>query len=102
MSCATLKLRAFEGNRDDGLDCTCNAEVDVDIDVEPPDPNYGADRDGNRGVYMPGSVGIDQSAPDKCPECGYEYTKEEKQQIEDDWNEQLQKQVESNRRSRDW
>lgn len=89
MSTTTLKLRCFEGNRDDESECLCRAEVDIRIDITPPDPNYGADRDGNRGIYVGGSVELDDSAPLKCPECGYVYTDDERKQIERDWQEQL-------------
>lgn len=35
-------------------DDPCEGEIEVTLEYEPADPHYGADRDGNRGMYQPG------------------------------------------------
>jgi hypothetical protein len=32
----------------------CEGRIALSIAYEPPDPSYGADADGNRGIYVPG------------------------------------------------
>lgn len=47
----TLEL-ACPRDTDDGEDCV--GVVKVELEYEPPDNNYGADADGNRGIRVPG------------------------------------------------
>ena len=60
----------------------CEAELEVELAWEPADRNYGADADGNRGVYVPGYWYFETSPPETCPECGYTYTAEEYAKLE--------------------
>lgn len=67
----------------------CEGKVVVGLVWEPPDPHYGADADGNRGMYVAGywSVG---DIPPKCDVCGFEFTPAGIQQIEKDAAEQAE------------
>lgn len=62
----------------DGVEC--ETEFEVEADVEPSDPSYGADADGNRGMYIPAYV----IEPDNvyCPSCGGDCTKQAQQAAE--------------------
>jgi hypothetical protein len=45
-------------------DCPeCGHEMGLIVAYEPPDPNYGADRDGNRGVFLPGRWVVEDTEP---------------------------------------
>lgn len=59
----------------------CDHEFEVEADVEPADPSYGADADGNRGIYVPASI----IPPDDvtCPRCGADCTEEAKDAAEE-------------------
>jgi hypothetical protein len=41
---------------------------DVECEVEPGDPNYGADADGNRGIYLPASLNAPSYDGEECSE----------------------------------
>ena len=51
----------------------CGEEFEVGLYVEPDEPNYGADADGNRGVFMAGYLECEEY-PETCPHCGYTLT----------------------------
>lgn len=57
----------------------CEADVEVTLGYEPDDPNYGADADGNRGIYVHGGFYVECIA-DRC-EAGHEFTAEEAQEL---------------------
>lgn len=60
------------------LDCPveeCGTDFTVELYYEPGDSNYGADADGNRGMYVPGYW-----YPDEMPACcpnGHVFSPEE-------------------------
>lgn len=60
---------------------TCHGNVLVEVAWEPADPNFGADADGNRGMYVPGFWAV-ATIPDKCDVCGFEFTVAGKETIE--------------------
>lgn len=62
-------------------DPDCEHEFDVEADVDPGESNFGADADGNRGIYVPAWV----VPPDDvlCPKCGANCDEVAKQQAED-------------------
>lgn len=66
-------------NLDDGE--TCIEEIEFDLAYEPADASYGADADGNRGMYVPGYFYPESDPPEKCEECGHFYSDEEKEEI---------------------
>lgn len=65
---------------DDGIR-TCEAEIEVQCEGVPGE-NYGADADGNRGMWIPPHI-EPGSPPDKCPECGTVYDKEQLKVLEE-------------------
>ena len=75
----------FDHTTDDGEDCI-DKDIEVVLDREPDDPNYGADADGNRGIFVAGYWYTETAAPDKCATCGHVYTDEERKEIEEAMN----------------
>lgn len=62
----------------------CCVEIEVPLEYEPGEANYGADADGNRGIYIPGGFYADFSPPEKCDECGHVYTTDELKSLSDE------------------
>lgn len=60
----------------------CRDEIEVELEREPDDHNYGADADGNRGMFVSGYWFPETNPPDKCETCGRVYTAEDKEEIE--------------------
>lgn len=58
----------------------CEADVEVELAYEPPDPNYGADADGRRGIYVSGYFYV-ESIADTCAK-GHVLTGEEEADVE--------------------
>ena len=83
MEVVTVEYEHPKGNNtaDDDAEYCC-AEFEIQLDREPDDPNYGADADGNRGIFVAGGWYWEGEVPTKCEECGHEFTKEEMAQIE--------------------
>lgn len=68
------RIEACDCPRDD-----CEGKVSVTLEYEPPDPHYGADADGNRGMYVAGYW--DGTAADTCT-LGHKLTVAETDVIE--------------------
>lgn len=83
MPSITITLEHPKGNdpsaADDGD--LCQDEIEVVLGYEPADPYYGADRDGNRSISVPGSYYLDKQISDSCPECNHVYSPDEEKQI---------------------
>ena len=58
-----------------GGECpTCGAELKISASWEPADPNYGADADGNRGMYIPGYYSLEDVECMEDPTHSERYT----------------------------
>lgn len=51
--------------------------IEITLAYEKPDYNYGADADGNRGIYVAGYWYPEDSVPEHCPACGTQFTADE-------------------------
>lgn len=69
-------------HRDEETDTSHEVEIEYEIAYEPDDPNYGADADGNRGVYVKGGYYTETDPPYRCDVCKKNFTKSEREQIE--------------------
>ena len=58
-------------------------ELELNVGYEPPDYNYGADADGNRGMYVAGYAYLEYEVPAVCPTCKHEFDPEELKALED-------------------
>ena len=58
----------------------CTYEHILETEIEPADPHYGADADGNRGMYVAAGPLIPDT-PSICPECHTEYSVEDMEQL---------------------
>jgi hypothetical protein len=58
----------------------CQAEMEVGATVCPAESNWGADADGNRGIYVPAYI-EEWDTPTKCEDCGVEYNEEQLEQL---------------------
>lgn len=59
----------------------CEGGLLVGLTWEPGESNWGADADGNRGIYVPG-FWVPSEIPDKCDTCGFVFTDAGKEQID--------------------
>lgn len=63
----------------------CDGEMEVELSWEDPDPSFGQDADGNRGVYVPGywygPAAGDKDFPEVCS-TGHVFSVYEKIEIE--------------------
>lgn len=50
----------------------CRHVHELETEIEPADPHYGADADGNRGMYV-GPYLLEPDPPTVCPKCKAEY-----------------------------
>lgn len=74
MSGVREETLTFTHDAPDGEECT--TDVMVTFGTEPPDPNYGADADGNRGIYVSGYYIVEEIEP-TCHRCGHSFTEAE-------------------------
>jgi hypothetical protein len=79
----TIEFTHPEGNfvPPEGEQADCTEEIAVNLDWEPGESNWGADADGNRGIYVAGYFYPCDDPPEKCARCGHFYTEEEKEEI---------------------
>lgn len=81
MSTVTITLHCPHPMEDE---TPCESEIEVECEVEPADPSYGADADGNRGMYVGAYVQWDEDwIPPACPE-GHTFTDEERKELAKD------------------
>src|SRR5690349_16695937 len=95
MASTTVEYEHPKGNdlSDDDSEY-CIAEFEIELGREPDDHHYGADADGNRGIFVAGYWYWEGEVPTKCEECGHEFTKEEMDEIEKAFNKAADKYTE--------
>lgn len=59
----------------------CEAPIRFELDYEQADPHWGADADGNRGMYVPGYWYLASVTPQQCPK-GHDLTEDEQKGLE--------------------
>ena len=57
-------------------DTQCEEEIELECGVDPGDSNYGADADGNRGMYVGPSL-IEPNPPSSCSICHETYNEDQ-------------------------
>ena len=62
-------------------DDQCETEIELECEVEPADPNYGADADGNRGIYVGPHI-VRPDPPKSCSVCNNTYDKDQLKDLE--------------------
>lgn len=69
----------------------CKQLFEVEVVYEPADPNYGADADGHRGMYVSAYYSLPDDPPTYCPICTVDY---EVADLTDNVNKQIEKSLE--------
>lgn len=67
---------------EEGEDVSHEVEIHFEMEKEPDEHNYGADADGNRGVFMAGGFFTETDPPYRCDECKQNFTDDERREIE--------------------
>lgn len=57
--------------------------VSLEAEVVPAEHGWGADADGNRGIYIPAYI-ISPEVPDTCPTCGMVYDEDQQWEISEE------------------
>lgn len=51
----------------------CKQTIRLEVDIVPAEPNYGADADGHRGIYVPAYAALVDDEPSECPHCKVDF-----------------------------
>lgn len=51
----------------------CGKIIRLEAEIMPAEPNYGADADGHRGIYVPAYATLVDDEPSECPLCKEEF-----------------------------
>ena len=51
----------------------CDETFKLEVEIMDAEPNYGADADGHRGIYIPAYATLVDDEPSACPSCKEEF-----------------------------